>query len=101
MQDIIQRAGDMDELGNVMVVELKFLEGEKMPDITQITRNKVIHTNHMIPFLYTAVAQVRTQETGGAGYKHSFLAHAIVLFVIGRFGYRTANAFVIKSQFLN
>jgi hypothetical protein len=55
------------------MVKLEMLQLEQMLDIAQIAGNEVIHPNHMEPFLYKPVAQMRPEEPGSAGNQHPFL----------------------------
>ena len=58
MKDVIQLTGNVNELGHIMVVEFKFLQLEKVLDIPEITRDEVIHRNHLVTFLNKPVAQM-------------------------------------------
>src|SRR5262249_13410760 len=78
MQDIVQRARNMNELGDIVVVKLKLRQREQVLDVAHVARNQVVHADDMESFLDKPVAQVRTEETGRAGNKHSFFAHAVI-----------------------
>jgi hypothetical protein len=45
----------MDKLGHIMVMEFKILQGKKMLDIIQISRNQVIHANDMKTFFNKSI----------------------------------------------
>jgi hypothetical protein len=48
------------ELGDIMVIEFKIFQLEKMFDIPQITRHQVIHGYNIISFLNEPVAEMGT-----------------------------------------
>ena len=70
MQDIIQLAGNMNELGYIMMIKLKLLQLEQMFNIFQVTGNQVIHADNMVTFFDKTIAKMRTQKTGSTGNKY-------------------------------
>jgi hypothetical protein len=50
MQDIIQVARYMNELGNIMMIKLELLELEQVFNIAQITGDQVIHRDNVKTF---------------------------------------------------
>lgn len=59
MQDIIQFARYVDELGNIMVIELKVRQREKVLNVADVARNKVIHADDVVTFFNGPICQVR------------------------------------------
>ncbi len=75
MQDIIEMPRYVNELGNIMMIKLKFLQFEEVLYITQVTGNEVIHPDNMVSFLNKAVAQMRPEKTGRTRNQYSFCCH--------------------------
>ena len=82
MKDIIQLTGNVYELAYLVMIELKFLQPEKVFNIFQITCDQVIHTNDMEPFLDEPVTKMRPQESGCAGDQYAFPRHDIYLIAV-------------------
>jgi hypothetical protein len=63
VKDVIQFARYVNEFGDIMVVELKLLQFEKVLDVGQISCDEVIHGDYMVAFFYKAVTKVGTQKS--------------------------------------
>ena len=72
MKDIIKFAGDMNEPGHIMMIKFKLFELEQVLNIPEITRDQIIHGNHLVAFANKPVAKMRTQETGASGNQNPF-----------------------------
>ena len=48
----------MNELGHIMMIELKFFQLEQVLDIAQVTCYQVVHRHYFKAFLYKSVAEV-------------------------------------------
>jgi hypothetical protein len=55
MQDVIQIARYMDEGGNIVMIEFKILQFEKVFNILQISGNEIIHSDYLKSFFDEAV----------------------------------------------
>jgi hypothetical protein len=55
-----------------MVVKFKIWPREQVFDVGHIARQQVVHANNMEAFGQKPVAEVRTDEPGGAGDEDSF-----------------------------
>jgi hypothetical protein len=58
----------MNESGDIVMVVLKLFEREQMFDIRYFSGQQIIHSDYPIALFDKAVAQVRSQKSGGAGY---------------------------------
>ena len=67
MEDILQFPGDMDILGNVVMVKFKMPFRKKMLDIGNGTRQEIVHSNHVKPFFQESIAKMRPDKSGRAG----------------------------------
>ena len=64
MQNIIQLSGYMNELGNIMMIEFKFLQFEQVLYVTQVAGYQVIHADYLVSLPDKTITQMRPQETG-------------------------------------
>jgi hypothetical protein len=55
-----------------MVIELEIFVDEKMLDVLQVTRDKVIHSDHIKIFLHKTITEMGTDEPGSAGNEDAF-----------------------------
>jgi hypothetical protein len=53
-QGVFQVSGHVHKLADIVVVKLKFGHGKQVFDVSQITRNEVIHSDNMVTFLKSA-----------------------------------------------
>ena len=72
MENIVQPSRYMNEPGYIMVVKFKFFQFEEVPDIFQVSGNKVVHADYMKTFFDKAVTKMRAQETRGACDQYPF-----------------------------
>jgi len=60
MQYVFQLTGDVDELGNIVMIKFKLRQGKKMLEILHVTGNEVVHCYDMIIFPDKPITQMRT-----------------------------------------
>ena len=77
MEDESYVTGYVDEFADVVMVELKMFEAEKVLDIPQITGNEVIHSDNVKSFADEAVAEVGPQEPCCTGDQYALFGHDI------------------------
>ena len=56
VQDIVQIAGNVNELGYIVMIEFKFFELKKMLNVIDISCDEIVHRNNMIAFINKLVA---------------------------------------------
>jgi 3-hydroxyacyl-CoA dehydrogenase len=80
VQDVVERSWHMDEVADVLVEELELLQREKVLEVPQVAGDEIVHPDHFIAFADEAIAEVRTEEAGGAGDQdawHIELSHSV------------------------
>jgi hypothetical protein len=80
MQDIVEIAGYVDELGDIVMVEFEVFFLKKVFDITEVAGDEVIHSDDMVSFREETVAEMRTKEARCARNQDSFHAFLFCLF---------------------
>ncbi len=73
MEHALERALELDEVGHVVLDELKAGVALQVGDVRGFARDEVVHPDHAVPLREQPVAQVRAQEPRGPGYED---AHA-------------------------
>jgi hypothetical protein len=66
MQNVFQVPGHVHKFAYIVVMELKLLQWEQMFDISQVTRNEIVHPDYMVTFFQESLAQMTSQEAGSA-----------------------------------
>lgn len=71
MQDIVQFTRNVDELGDIMMIELELFQFEQVFDIAEVTGDEIVHPDHMKTFFDKTVAEMGTQESCCTGNEYS------------------------------
>ena len=67
MKDVVDAAGEVDELRDVMPNKLEVLVAGEMRDVVGIARDEVVDGNDVMAFGKEAVDEMRAEEAGAAG----------------------------------
>ena len=67
VKDVVQRTVQVDVRADVVVHKGEFRQALEVLQVAQIASNQIVHSHHFVAFRDEAVAQVGTQESGGAG----------------------------------
>lgn len=86
MQDIVQFARYVDKLGDIVVVVLEVFLLKQVFDVVEAAGEQVVHADDLVAFGEKAVAEVRADETGGAGDEDSFFCHDAVCGLLKKAG---------------
>jgi hypothetical protein len=65
----------MNELADIVMIETELFQREQMLNVLDITRDQIVHADHLIALFNKSITEVRTEEAGGTGHENSFLAH--------------------------
>ena len=77
MKNIVEAARNVNEFGDVMVIEFEFLQFEQVFNVLEITRDEVVHAHHIKSFFDETIAQMRPKKTSSASNKNSFICHCL------------------------
>src|SRR5690625_48149 len=71
MQDQIQIALDVDEVGDIVLDKVKIGIAEQVLDIDHTACKQVVHADHPIPFIEKPVTEVGAEKPGSTGYEYT------------------------------
>ena len=71
MENIVHRASDVDEGGNVVVDKLEIWIVREMGQIGEIAGEEIVDNKNAVAGRQKPVAEMRTEEAGAAGYNRS------------------------------
>src|SRR5690625_5947593 len=71
MQDQIQIALDVDEVGDIVLDKVKIGIAEQVLDIDHTACKQVVHADHPIPFVEKPVTEVGAEKPGSTGYEYT------------------------------
>jgi hypothetical protein len=60
---VIDLSRDVNEFGDIVMIELKFLSGEKMLYIPDVAGEQIVHTDHVIALAKETIAKMRAKKT--------------------------------------
>ena len=73
MQNISQFSRHVHKRRHVVIIEFKVGMLKEVFNVSQVTGNKVVHSDDMKPFLEKPVAKVRSQKASAAGNENSLI----------------------------
>ena len=69
MQDEIEPARNVDEVGHVVIDKNEAVTAEKVFNILDGPGDELVHTDDLEPLVEKPLAQMRTEEARAAGYQ--------------------------------
>ena len=67
MEDVVDGAGEVDELGDVVVDELEMFVAGEMGDVVGVARDEVVDGDDAMAFGEESVDEMGAEEAGAAG----------------------------------
>ena len=67
MKDVVDAAGEVDELRDVMADELEVLVTGEMGDVVGVARNEIVNGDDVMAFGEETVDKMGAEEAGAAG----------------------------------
>ena len=62
----------MNKLAHIVMIKAELLQREQVLNVFNVSRDQIIHPDHLIALVYKLVAEMRTKEAGGASYEYAF-----------------------------
>ena len=71
MQNVVERATDVDVLGHILVDKREVGQGQQVLDVAHVPSDEVVHGNDLEPVPHEAVTQVRPEKPGCTRDEHA------------------------------
>ena len=68
MKHVVDPAGDVDELAHVGPHQVEVVLTDEVRDVVRGPRDEVVEADHLVALRQEAFAEMRTEESGSAGY---------------------------------